>query len=125
MNHPDNLRYTDTHEWVRVEQDGTVTVGITDHAQDALGDVVFLQLPDVGRTVARTEAMAVIESVKSASDIHAPVAGTVTAVNQAVADAPEQVNQDPYAAWMFVIKPDSASELDTLLSADAYSATLG
>ncbi|EGK72993.1 Glycine cleavage system H protein [Methyloversatilis universalis FAM5] len=125
MNHPDNLRYTDTHEWVRVEQDGTVTVGITDHAQDALGDVVFLQLPDVGRTVARTEAMAVIESVKSASDIHAPVAGTVTAVNQAVADAPEQVNQDPYAAWMFVIKPDSASELDALLSADAYSATLG
>lgn len=125
MNHPDNLRYTDTHEWVRVEQDGTVTVGITDHAQDALGDVVFLQLPDVGRTVARTEAMAVIESVKSASDIHAPVAGTVTAVNQAVADAPEQVNQDPYAAWMFVIKPDSASDLDALLSADAYSATLG
>lgn len=125
MNHPDNLRYTDTHEWVRVEQDGTVTVGITDHAQDALGDVVFLQLPDVGRTVARTEAIAVIESVKSASDIHAPVAGTVTAVNQAVADAPEQVNQDPYAAWMFVIKPDSASELDALLSADAYSATLG
>lgn len=125
MNHPDNLLYTDTHEWVRVEQDGTVTVGITDHAQDALGDVVFLQLPDVGRTVARTEAMAVIESVKSASDIHAPVAGTVTAVNQAVADAPEQVNQDPYAAWMFVIKPDSASELDALLSADAYSATLG
>ncbi|MCP4636104.1 MAG: glycine cleavage system protein GcvH [Methyloversatilis sp.] len=125
MNHPDNLRYTDTHEWVRVEQDGTVTVGITDHAQDALGDVVFLQLPDVGRTVARTEAMAVIESVKSASDIHAPVAGTVTAVNQAVADAPEQVNQDPYAAWMFVIKPDNASELDALLSADAYSATLG
>ena len=125
MNHPDNLRYTDTHEWVRVEQDGTVTVGITDHAQDALGDVVFLQLPDVGRTVARTEAMAVIESVKSASDIHAPVAGTVTAVNQAVADAPEQVNQDPYASWMFVIKPDSASDLDALLSADAYSATLG
>lgn len=125
MNHPDNLRYTDTHEWVRVEQDGTVTVGITDHAQDALGDVVFLQLPDVGRTVARTEAMAVIESVKSASDIHAPVAGTVIAVNQAVADAPEQVNQDPYASWMFVIKPDNASELDGLLSADAYSATLG
>lgn len=125
MNHPDNLRYTDTHEWVRVEQDGTVTVGITDHAQDALGDVVFLQLPDVGRTVARTEAMAVIESVKSASDIHAPVAGTVTAVNQALADAPEQVNQDPYASWMFVIRPDSTSELDALLSADAYSATLG
>lgn len=125
MNHPDNLRYTDTHEWVRVETDGTVTVGITDHAQDALGDVVFLQLPDVGRKVARTEAMAVIESVKSASDIHAPVSGTVTAVNQAVADQPEQVNQDSYAAWMFVIQPDDASELDSLLNADAYGATLG
>lgn len=125
MNHPDNLRYTDTHEWVRVEQDGTVTVGITDHAQDALGDVVFLQLPDVGRTVARTEAMAVIESVKSASDIHAPVAGTVTAVNAPVADQPESVNQDPYGAWLFVIKPDNAAELDELLSADAYSASLG
>lgn len=125
MNHPDNLRYTDTHEWVRVEQDGTVTVGITDHAQDALGDVVFLQLPDVGRTVARTEAMAVIESVKSASDIHAPVSGMVTAVNAPVADQPESVNQDPYGAWMFVIKPDNAAELDELLSADAYSASLG
>lgn len=125
MNHPDNLRYTDTHEWVRVEQDGTVTVGITDHAQDALGDVVFLQLPDAGRTVARTEAIAVIESVKSASDIHAPVSGTVTAVNVPVADQPESVNQDPYGAWMFVIKPDNAAELDELLSADAYSASLG
>ncbi|MFZ5457550.1 MAG: glycine cleavage system protein GcvH [Pseudomonadota bacterium] len=125
MNHPDNLRYTDTHEWVRVEQDGTVTVGITDHAQDALGDVVFLQLPDAGRTVARTEAIAVIESVKSASDIHAPVSGTVTAVNAPVADQPESVNQDPYGAWMFVIKPDNAAELDELLSADAYSASLG
>jgi glycine cleavage system H protein len=124
MNHPDNLRYTDTHEWVRVEQDGTVVVGITDHAQDALGDVVFLQLPDVGRAVARNEAMAVIESVKSASDIHAPVAGTVTAVNAGVADKPETVNQTPYEAWMFVIKPDSAAELDGLLSAADYSSSL-
>ncbi|MBU0601239.1 MAG: glycine cleavage system protein GcvH [Gammaproteobacteria bacterium] len=124
MNHPDNLRYTDTHEWVRVEQDGTVVVGITDHAQDALGDVVFLQLPDVGRAVARNEAMAVIESVKSASDIHAPVAGTVTAVNTEVADKPETVNQSPYEAWMFVIKPDSAAELDGLLNAADYSSSL-
>ncbi|MFH1813816.1 MAG: glycine cleavage system protein GcvH, partial [Pseudomonadota bacterium] len=91
MNHPDTLRYTDTHEWVRIEQDGSVTVGITDHAQDALGDVVFLQLPEVGQQVARSDSMAVIESVKSASDIHAPVSGTVTAVNPPVADAPEQV----------------------------------
>lgn len=125
MNHPDNLRYTDTHEWVRVEQDGTVVVGITDHAQDALGDVVFLQLPDVGRQVARTEAMAVIESVKSASDIHSPVSGTVTAVNPPVADQPELVNKDPYGAWMFVIKPDNPAELDSLLSAADYSRSLG
>jgi glycine cleavage system H protein len=124
MNHPDTLRYTDTHEWVRLEQDGSVTVGITDHAQDALGDVVFLQLPDVGLHVSRTDSMAVIESVKSASDIHAPVSGTVTAVNQPVADQPEQINKDPYGAWMFVIKPDSASEIDSLLSAADYSSAL-
>ena len=124
MNHPDTLRYTDTHEWVRLEQDGSITVGITDHAQDALGDVVFLQLPDVGSHVARTDSMAVIESVKSASDIHAPVSGTVTAINQPVADQPEQINKDPYGAWMFVIKPDSASEIDSLLSAADYSSAL-
>jgi glycine cleavage system H protein len=125
MNHPDNLLYTDTHEWVRVEQDGTVVVGITDHAQDALGDVVFLQLPDVGRKVARTESLAVIESVKSASDIHSPVSGTVTAINPPVADQPELINKDPYGSWMFVIKPDNAAELDTLMKASAYSSSLG
>lgn len=125
MNHPDNLLYTDTHEWVRVEQDGTVVVGITDHAQDALGDVVFLQLPDVGRKVARTESLAVIESVKSASDIHSPVSGTVTAINPPVADQPELINKDPYGSWMFVIKPDNAAELDTLMKASAYSNSLG
>ena len=124
MNHPDTLRYTDTHEWVRIEQDGSVTVGITDHAQDALGDVVFLQLPEVGQKVARTDAMAVIESVKSASDIHAPVSGTVTAVNPPVADQPEQVNKDPYGAWMFSIKLDDAGELDLLLDAAKYTAAL-
>ena len=124
MNHPDTLRYTDTHEWVRIEQDGSVTVGITDHAQDALGDVVFLQLPEVGQQVARSDSMAVIESVKSASDIHAPVSGTVTAVNPPVADSPEQVNKDPYGAWMFVIKPDDAGELDVLMDAARYTASI-
>lgn len=124
MNHPDTLRYTDTHEWVRIEQDGSVTVGITDHAQDALGDVVFLQLPEVGQQVARSDSMAVIESVKSASDIHAPVSGTVTTVNPPVADAPEQVNKDPYGAWMFVIKPDDAGELDVLMDAARYTASI-
>lgn len=125
MNHPDNLLYTDTHEWVRVEQDGTVVVGITDHAQDALGDVVFLQLPDVGRQVARAEPVAVIESVKSAADINAPVTGTVTAVNPPVSDQPELINKDPYGSWMFMIKPDNAAELDTLMKASAYSSSLG
>ncbi len=124
MNHPDTLRYTDTHEWVRLEQDGSVTVGITDHAQDALGDVVFLQQPEVGLKVSRTDAMAVIESVKSASDIHAPVSGTVISVNQQVVDQPELINKDPYDSWMFVIKPDNASELDGLLSAADYSSSL-
>jgi glycine cleavage system H protein len=124
MNHPDTLRYTDTHEWVRIEQDGSVTVGITDHAQDALGDVVFLQLPEVGQHVARHDAMAVIESVKSASDIHAPISGTVTAVNPPVADQPEQVNKDPYGAWMFSMKPDDAGEIDLLLDAAKYTAAL-
>lgn len=125
MNHPDNLLYTDTHEWVRVEQDGTVVVGITDHAQDALGDVVFLQLPDVGRQVARAEPVAVIESVKSAADINAPVTGTVTAVNPPVSDQPELINKDPYGSWMFMIKPDNAAELDALMKASAYSSSLG
>ena len=125
MNHPDNLLYTDTHEWVRVEQDGTVVVGITDHAQDALGDVVFLQLPDVGRQVARAESVAVIESVKSAADINAPVTGTITAVNPPVSDQPELINKDPYGSWMFMIKPDNAAELDTLMKASAYSSSLG
>jgi len=125
MNHPDNLRYTDTHEWVRIEQDGSLTVGITDHAQDALGDVVFLQLPEPGQKVARNDSMAVIESVKSASDIHAPVSGTVTAVNPPVADQPEQINKDPYGAWMFTIKPDDAGELDLLMNAAKYTASLG
>jgi glycine cleavage system H protein len=125
MNHPDNLLYTDTHEWVRVEQDGTVVVGITDHAQDALGDVVFLQLPEVGHKVARTEPVAVIESVKSAADINAPVSGTVVAVNPPVADQPELINKDPYGSWMFTIKPDDAAELDALMKASAYSSSLG
>src|SRR5512143_4143991 len=98
MNIPANLRYTASHEWVRTEADGTVSIGITDHAQAALGDLVYLELPEVGRKVAAAEACAVVESVKAASDVYAPVAGEVVAVNSALADAPEQVNQDAYAA---------------------------
>lgn len=122
MKLPTELRYAPTHEWSRLETDGTLTVGITDHAQSTLGDVVFLQLPDVGRTVKAGEEIAMIESVKAASGIHAPVSGTVLAVNQAAADAPESVNDDAYAAWMFRIQPVSPADYDSLLDADAYAA---
>ena len=125
MNVPGNLKYTASHEWVRSEADGTVTVGITDHAQAALGDLVFLELPAVGRQVAAEEACAVVESVKAASDIYAPVAGEVVAVNDALASAPEQVNQDAYAAWLFKLKPADAAAIGALLDAAAYQATIG
>ena len=125
MNVPGNLKYTASHEWVRSEADGTVTVGITDHAQAALGDLVFLELPAVGRKVAAEEACAVVESVKAASDIYAPVAGEVVAVNDGLASAPEQVNQDAYAAWLFRLKPADAGAVAKLLDAAAYAATVG
>ncbi len=100
-NLPANLKYTKSHEWIRVEDDGSLTIGVTDHAQAALGDVVFLDLPEAGRSLAAGEACAVIESVKAASDIYAPVAGEVVAANQDVVDAPESVNADAYANWLF------------------------
>lgn len=120
MNIPANLKYTQSHEWVKQEADGTVTVGITDHAQEALGDIVFLELPDSGRTVKAGEECAVVESVKAASDIYAPIAGEVVAKNDAAIDAPETVNQDAYAAWLFKLKPANAADLDGLLDAAAY-----
>ena len=125
MNIPANLRYTASHEWVRSEADGTVSIGITDHAQAALGDLVYVELPTVGRKLAAAEACAVVESVKAASDIYAPVAGEVVAVNAAVTGAPEQVNKDPYAAWFFQIKPADASAAGKLLDAKAYATTIG
>jgi len=120
MNVPADLKYTASHEWVRREADGTVTIGITDFAQEALGDVVFVDLPEVGRKLATEEACAVVESVKAASDVYAPVAGTVTAANEALKDQPEAINADAYAAWMFRLKPDDAGALDALLSAESY-----
>ena len=117
---PDNLKYTKSHEWAKAEADGTVTVGITFHAQDQLGDVVFVQHPEAGRKVKQGEACAAIESVKAASDIHAPVSGDIIATNQELADKPELVNRDPYGAWMFRIKPSVPSELGTLLDSAAY-----
>jgi len=120
MNVPANLKYTSSHEWAKLEADGTVTVGITDHAQEALGDIVFLELPAVGRTVKAGEECAVVESVKAASDIYSPIAGEVVAANTAAVDAPEAVNQDAYANWLFKLKPANAADLDGLLDAAAY-----
>lgn len=125
MNLPDDLKYTASHEWIRPEEDGTVSIGITDHAQAALGDVVFLELPAVGRQVVAGEACAVVESVKAASDIYSPLTGHVQAINDGVNSAPEQLNQNAYAAWLFRIKPANIGDLDNLLSAKDYAAIIG
>ena len=122
-NLPAELRYAASHEWARLEADGSVTVGITDHAQEALGDVVYVELPEVGKHLNAGEQAGVVESVKAASDIYAPVAGEVLAVNEALADAPESVHAEPYGAWFFKLKPASVAELDQLLDAAAYQAS--
>lgn len=121
-NTPAELKYAASHEWARLDGD-VVTVGISDHAQDALGDLVFVELPDIGTQVAAGDEAGVVESVKAASDIYAPVSGEIVAVNEALVDAPEIVNGDPYGdGWLYKIKVSDASELDKLLSADAYAA---
>ena len=121
--HPETLCYADTHEWARREEDGTVTVGITDHAQQALGDVVYVELPSVGAVLSAGAQTGIVESVKAASDIYAPVSGTVVAINEALVDAPEQINEDPYdKGWFFKLMPEDLQQLDTLLSAAAYEA---
>jgi glycine cleavage system H protein len=120
MSTPDDLKYTASHEWVRRETDGTITIGITQHAQEMLGDVVFIDNPAPGRKLKQGEECGVIESVKAAADIYAPVSGEIIAANTELSDAPEKVNQDPYAAWMFRLKPDNPAEIDALLDAAAY-----
>jgi glycine cleavage system H protein len=120
MKLPHDLRYTATHEWVRHEPDGTVSVGITDHAQEQLGDIVFVEAPPAGRKVAAGEAVGVVESVKAASDIYAPVAGEIVAGNADLSAAPEKVNEDAFAAWIFRIKPANAADAGKLLDAAAY-----
>jgi glycine cleavage system H protein len=120
MSIPSNCKYTKSHEWVRLEDDGTVTVGITQHAQELLGDMVFVETPAVGRKLKQGEEIAVVESVKAAADVYAPISGEVTAVNPALESAPEEINQDAYAAWLFKLKPDNASDLDNLLDAAGY-----
>jgi len=124
MNVPDDLRYSSDHEWVRFE-DGTIRVGITDYAQDALGDVVYVEVPEVGTKVDANAKVSEVESTKSVSDIFAPVAGTVVAVNADLADAPERLNDDPYGeGWICVIEPDDPDQVDALLDAQAYSALI-
>lgn len=120
-NIPVELRYVSSHEWVRVEDDGTACIGISDHAQNAMGDLVFVEVPEVGSTVSAGDEAGVVESVKAASDIYAPVSGEVIEINELLEDAPETVNTDPYGdGWLFKVKLSDESELDELLSADEY-----
>jgi glycine cleavage system H protein len=125
MNIPQSLRYTESHEWIRVENDGTITVGITDHAQDALGDIVFLELPTVGKSFTAGSACAVVESVKAASDIYAPVTGEIIGANDEAANGPEQVNANAYDAWLFKMKPANIADVEKLLDAAGYGKTIG
>ena len=121
MSIPSDLKYTATHEWVRKEADGMISVGITHHAQDLLGDLVYVENPQVGRQVKSGEECGVVESVKAASDIYAPVSGEVVAVNTELDDAPQKINEGAYDAWMFRIRPSANRELDELLDADGYA----
>ncbi|WP_118183738.1 glycine cleavage system protein GcvH [Paraburkholderia phosphatilytica] len=125
MSIPADLKYTESHEWVRTEADGTLTIGITDHAQEALGDIVFFEVQALGNSVSAGDTIAVIESVKAASDIYAPVSGEVIEANTAVADAPDSVNSTPYDSWLFKIKPAAGASLDSLLDAAAYEKAIG
>jgi glycine cleavage system H protein len=122
MSIPADLKYTKSHEWVRVESDGTLSIGITHHAQDLLGDMVFVENPAVGRSLSAGEECAVVESVKAASDVYAPVAGEVVAANGDVESSPEKINQDAYGAWMFRIKPANEADMNALMDAAAYEA---
>ncbi len=125
MDVPDDLWYSKDHEWARVEPDGRVRIGITDYAQEALGDVVFVQVPEVGATLAGGDQASEVESTKSVSDVYAPVGGTVVDVNAELADSPQRLNEDPYGAgWIYVLEPAEPAAVDTLLDADAYRALL-
>lgn len=123
-NLPKNLKYAATHEWAQLENDNIVRVGITDYAQHQLGDLVFIDLPEPGRKVKAQEQCAVVESVKTASDLYSPVNGEITAINDKLVDEPEQVNDNPYQAWLFCIKADDLSGLDKLMDADGYQLSI-
>ncbi|MCO1622576.1 MAG: glycine cleavage system protein GcvH [Pseudomonas alloputida] len=124
-NIPADLRFAESHEWARLEADGSVTVGISDHAQQALGDVVFVELAEVGKVFGAGDPAGVVESVKAASDIYAPVGGEVIAVNEELAESPELLNEEPYDSWIFKLKPSNPAELDKLLDAAGYKALIG
>ncbi len=124
-NIPTELRYAKTHEWARLEDDGTVVVGISDHAQSALGDLVFVEVPEAGTEVASGDACAIVESVKAASDVYSPIAGEIIAANEALGDAPEMINQDPYGdGWIMRMKPADAGEIGEMMDAEAYESFL-
>jgi glycine cleavage system H protein len=120
MSNPSNLKYTASHEWIKTEADGTISIGITHHAQELLGDMVFVEAPAVGRKLKAKEECAVVESVKAASDVYSPVSGEVTAVNSLLDSSPEAINSDPYGSWMFKLKPDNAADVAALMDAAAY-----
>ena len=120
MHIPSHLKYTKSHEWIRLEIDGTVTIGISQHAQELLGDMVVVEYPKIGRKLKQGEECAVVESVKAAADVYAPMTGEVTEVNSELESEPEKINQDPYAAWLFKLKPADLNELNELLDAAAY-----
>ncbi|MES2770390.1 MAG: glycine cleavage system protein GcvH [Pseudomonadota bacterium] len=124
MKTPEHLKYTKSHEWVRSEADGSITVGITDHAQDLLGDLVFIELPKLAQSLLAEQEAAVVESVKAAADVYAPLSGTVIAVNETILDAPEKLNQDAYGNWLFKMQPSNAADLAKLLDAGAYQKTI-
>ena len=121
---PSNLKFLESHEWARLEEDGTVTVGISDHAQELLGDIVFVELPDIGKEVTQSGDTAIVESVKAASDVYSPLSGEITEINEALIDNPEIINTSPYeSGWCFKIKPQDISEMDKLLDAQAYESS--
>ena len=121
---PNNLKFLESHEWARVEEDGTVTVGISDHAQELLGDIVFVELPEIGKKISQSSDIAIVESVKAASDVYSPLTGEVTEINETLNDNPEIINSSPYEdGWFFKIKPQDISEMEKLLDADAYESS--
>lgn len=122
---PLELKYTKSHEWVRIEDDGSVTIGITDHAQELLGDLVFVELPEAGTEISAQEAVCVVESVKAASDVYMPISGEVVAINEILADAPETINDSPYDdGWLIKVKPSNPEELEDLMDSDSYDAEI-